>query len=154
MKHSVIEIVDVILRRLEEHPEALPTETGLRSWLSRQGFNKREIDAAMKLVKPGFAVAAHHQAQPQMRNSVRQLSIIEEYKLSPEARNALTRLELYGFLDPYDREMILDYLNHFDGEVGMDELDYLLSWMVCGGRDVAFQQTLFDVFEGKKDTLH
>jgi len=154
MKHSVTEIVDVILRRLEEHPEALPTETGLRSWLSRQGFNKREIDAAMKLVKPGFAVAAHRQAQPQMQNSVRLLSIAEEYKLTPEARNALARLELYGLIDPYDREMILDYLNHFDGEVGMDELDYLLSWMVCSGRDVAFQQTLFDVFEGKKDTLH
>lgn len=154
MKHSVTEIVDVILRRLEEHPEALPTETGLRSWLSRQGFNKREIDAAMKLVKPGFAVAARRQAQPQMQNSVRLLSILEEYKLTPEARNALTRIELYGLIDPYDREMILDYLNHFEGEVGMDELDYLLSWMVCSGRDVAFQQTLFDVFEGKKDTLH
>ena len=154
MKHSVTDIVDVILRRLEEHPEALPSEKGLRSWLSRQGFNKREIDAAMKLVKPGFICAPHPMAQTQTQNSVRMLSIIEEYKLTPEARNALARLELYGLLDPYDREMILDYLNHFDGEVGLDELDYLLSWMICSGRDVAYQQTLFDVFEGKKDTLH
>jgi uncharacterized protein Smg (DUF494 family) len=152
MKHSVTDIVDVILRRLEEHPEALPSEKGLRSWLSRQGYNKHEIDAAMKLVQPGFASAI--QPERQTQNSMRLLSIIEEYKLTPEARNALIRLELYGLLEPYDREMVLDYLNHFDGEVGLDELDYLLSWMVCSGRDVAYQQTLFDVFEGNKDTLH
>ena len=154
MKHSVTDIVDVILRRLQEHPEALPSEKGLRSWLSRQGYNKREIDAAIKLVKPGFPSVPHPITPTQTQSSVRLLSILEEYKLTPEARNALARLELYGLLDPYDREMILDYLNHFDGEVGLDELDYLLSWMVCSGRDVAYQQTLFDVFEGKKDTKH
>jgi uncharacterized protein Smg (DUF494 family) len=154
MKHSVTDIVDVILRRLQEHPEALPSEKGLRSWLSRQGYNKREIDAAIKLVKPGFPSVPHPMTPTQTQSSVRLLSILEEYKLTPEARNALARLELYGLLDPYDREMILDYLNHMDGEVGLDELDYLLSWMVCSGRDVAYQQTLFDVFEGKKDTKH
>ena len=154
MKHSVTDIVDVILRRLQEHPEALPSEKGLRSWLSRQGYNKREIDAAIKLVKPGFPSVPHPMTPTQTQSSVRLLSILEEYKLTPEARNALARLELYGLLDPYDREMVLDYLNHFDGEVGLDELDYLLSWMVCSGRDVAYQQTLYDVFEGKKDTQH
>ena len=154
MKHSVTDIVDVILRRLQEYPEALPSEKGLRSWLSRQGYNKREIDAAIKLVKPGFPSVPHPMTPTQTQSSVRLLSILEEYKLTPEARNALARLELYGLLDPYDREMILDYLNHMDGEVGLDELDYLLSWMVCSGRDVAYQQTLFDVFEGKKDTKH
>ncbi len=154
MKHSVTDIVDVILRRLQEHPEALPSEKGLRSWLSRQGYNKREIDAAIKLVKPGFPSVPHPMTPTQSQSSVRLLSILEEYKLTPEARNVLARLELYGLLDPYDREMILDYLNHMDGEVGLDELDYLLSWMVCSGRDVAYQQTLFDVFEGKKDTKH
>jgi len=154
MKHSVTDIVDVILRRLQEHPEALPSEKGLRSWLSRQGYNKREIDAAIKLVKPGFPSVPHPITPTQTQSSVRLLSILEEYKLTPEARNALARLEIYGLLDPYDREMILDYLNHLDGEVGLDELDYLLSWMVCSGRDVAYQQTLFDVFEGKKDTQH
>jgi uncharacterized protein Smg (DUF494 family) len=152
MKHSVTDIVDVIMRRLQERPGPLPSEKGLRSWLSRQGYNKREIDAAMKLVNPRFSSAPH--VAPQGQNSVRLLSIIEEYKLTPEARNALLRLDLYGLLDPYDREMILDYMNHLEGEVGLEELDYLLSWMVCSGRDVGYQQTLFDVFEDKKGTLH
>jgi len=38
--------------------------------------------------------------------------------------------------------------------VGVDELDYLVAWMVCGGRDIGFQQTLFDLFEDKDKTLH
>ena len=152
MKHSLTDIVDVILRRLQERPGPVPSEKGLRTWLSRQGYNKREIDAAMKLVNPRFHSASY--TAPQARTSVRLLSILEEYKLTPEARNALARLDLYGLLDPYDREMILDYLNHLEGEVGLAELDYLLSWMVCSGRDIGYQQTLFNVFEGKKDTLH
>jgi uncharacterized protein Smg (DUF494 family) len=152
MKHSLTDIVDVILRRLQERPGTLPSEKGLRTWLSRQGYNKREIDAAMKLVNPRFCGASHRARQGQ--NSIRLLSILEEYKLTPEARNALSRLDLYGLLDPYDREMILDYMNHLEGEVGLEELDYLLSWMVCSGRDVGYQQTLFDVFEDKKGMMH
>jgi hypothetical protein len=50
--------------------------------------------------------------------------------------------------------MVLDYLNHYEGEVGLEELDYLLSWMVCSNRDVEFQQTFYNVFEGKGDTVH
>jgi len=33
-------------------------------------------------------------------------------------------------------------------------LDYLLSWVVCGGRDVESQQTIFSVLEGDGGTLH
>jgi uncharacterized protein Smg (DUF494 family) len=152
MKHSLIELVDVIIRRIQEHPEGVPSEKGLRSWLARQGYNKREIDAAMKLVRPRFSAQPTRAAPTQ--NSVRLLSVYEEYKLTPEARDTLVRLELYGMLDAYEREMILDYLDHFEGEVGMEELDYLVSWMVCSGRDVGFQQTLSNVVEGKEDTRH
>lgn len=152
MKHSLIELVDVIIRRMQEHPEAAPSEKGLRSWLARQGYNKREIDAAMKLARPRFSAKPRTVAPTQ--SSVRLLSVYEEYKLTPEARDTLVRLELYGMLDAYERETILDYLDHFDGEVGMEELDYLVSWMVCSGRDVGFQQTLFNVVEGKEDTRH
>jgi len=81
-------------------------------------------------------------------------SAYEEYKLSPQARQALTRLEVYGLLEPYEREMILDYANHFEGHVDIEELDYLLSWMVCSNRDVECQQTFYSVFEGKGETLH
>jgi uncharacterized protein Smg (DUF494 family) len=151
MKHSLTKLVDVILRRIQENPGALPSEKGLRRWLAGQGYDKREIDAAMKLVVPRFTGAPANE-QPHM--TVRMLSAYEEYKLSIEARNALVRLEVYGLLSPYEREMVLDYLNHYEGEVGLEELDYLLSWMVCSNRDVEFQQTFYNVFEGKGDTVH
>ncbi|HRK34342.1 MAG TPA: DUF494 family protein, partial [Candidatus Hydrogenedentes bacterium] len=147
MKASITKLVDVILRRIEEYPDGVPTETGLRTWLTRQGYNKRDIDAAMKLIAPRFV-------QPSVREEnrpwvARSLSLFEEYKLTPEARNALARLEFYGLLDPIEREAILDRLNHFDSEIGLDELDYLISWVVCGNRDFESQQTIFGVMDGE-----
>ncbi|HOV73189.1 MAG TPA: DUF494 family protein [Candidatus Hydrogenedentes bacterium] len=152
MKPSLVELVNAIIRRIQERPDATPSEKGLRSWLARQGFKKHEIDAAMKLMRPRFPDNAKQDGNPHL--SVRLLSPQEEYKLSPEARNILLRLELYGMINPMEREMILDHLGHFEGEVGVDELDYLVAWMVCGGRDIGFQQTLFDLFEDKDKTLH
>ena len=152
MKPSLVELVNAIIRRIQERPDAAPSEKGLRSWLARQGFKKNEIEAALKLVRPRFPEGVEPERNPM--TSERLLSPQEEYKLTPEARNIFHRLELYGMIDPYEREMILEHLSHFEGEVGVDELDYLVAWMVCGGRDVGFQQTLFDLFEGGDKTLH
>lgn len=152
MKQSLLKLVDVILRKIDEHPEAPQSEGVIRTWLQRQGYNKRDIEAAIRLMRPHFA------ALPQIDNyrpgSVRLLSIYEDYKLTSEARDALARLERYGLLDVYEREMILDRLGQFEGEVGLDELDYLLNTVVYGGRDVESQQTLFNILEGTGDTLH
>ena len=65
MKQSLIELVDVILRRIQEQPERAKSESGLRKWLAGQGYKKRDIDAAMKLV--GARIAPEqmaHQSQP------------------------------------------------------------------------------------------
>jgi uncharacterized protein Smg (DUF494 family) len=152
MKPSLVELVDVIIRRIQEKPEAAPSEKGLRSWLTRQGYNQREIDAALNLVRPRFRTSPYGSDENPI--TVRLLSPVEESKLTVEARNALVRLELYGMIDGYEREMILDYTNHFEGVVGLDELDYLLSWIVCSCHDVGYQETLFHVFEGKEHRLH
>ena len=153
MKPSLVKLVDVILRKIEEHPAgAQVSESGIRSWLVRQGYNKREIDAALKLVRP--CLEPDHRIIQHSPVSARVLSALEEYKLTAEARDALVRLELYQLIDPQEREMILDRLNHFDSEVGIEELDYLLSWVVCGGRDVESQQTILNVLERQADTLH
>ena len=152
MKQSLMKLVDVILRKMEEQPEVRQSESGLRSWLAGEGYSKRDIDAAMKLVGPRF--------RPQVRmedyrpGPVRALSIFEEQKMSPEARSAFARLEFYGLIDPYEREMILDRLGHFDGEVGLEELDYLLSWVVCSARDYESQHTIYNVLEGETDKFH
>jgi len=152
MKHSLVELVDVIIRRIQERPEALPSEKGIRSWLASKGYNKTEIDAAIKLVRPRVAeVAPEYEAGSW---SARSFTAYEECKISPEARSALARLEVYGLLTPLEREMVCDHLNHYEGEVGMEELDYLLSWMVCSSRPVEFQQTFYSVFEGQGETLH
>jgi uncharacterized protein Smg (DUF494 family) len=152
MKHSLVELVDVIIRRIQERPDALPSEKGIRSWLSSKGYKKSEIDAALKLVRPRVAEVVP--GFEGYQTTARTLTVYEECKLSPEARSALARLDVYGLLAPYEREMILEQLNHYEGEVGLEELDDLLSWMVCSNHDVEFQQTFYNVFEGKNETLH
>ncbi len=152
MKQSLVELVDVILQKLREHPEQPPTERGLRTWLIRQGYKKGDIDAALKLVKPRMlSDAPHVEERPR---SLRMFSALEDLKLAPEARNALVRLAVYELLEPFELEMILDRLYTFEGEVGLAELDYLLAWVVLPNRDVEFQQTLYNVLENKDDTLH
>ena len=153
MKHSLTELVDDILQRLEEHPDAAPTEHGLRSWLTRQGYTKNDIEAVLKLVRPRVA-ALKKTLDRRGPVSVRQLTPYEEYKLTPEARDALARLELHGLVDPYEREMILERLAQFEGEVGLDELDYLLSWLIYSTRDVETQQTIYNVFENNRKSVH
>jgi uncharacterized protein Smg (DUF494 family) len=152
MKQSLVELVDVILQKLQEHPEKPPTERGLRSWLVRQGYNKGDIEAALKLVKPRILTGTPNLEQ--RPRSIRMFSALEDLKLAPEARNALVRLSVYELLESFELEMILDRLYTFEGEVGLAELDYLLAWVVLPNRDVEFQQTLYNVLENKEDTLH
>lgn len=152
MKQSLVKLVGVILKKIQDEPDVTPSESGIRSWLIGQGYNKRDIEAAMKLVRPRFVTRP--KVQDHRERAFRTLSVYEEYKLTPEARNALVRLEMYGLIDPFEREIMLDRLNHFDGSVGLEELDYLLSWVVCGNRDVESQQTLYTILEGQRDPFH
>ncbi len=152
MKQSLTKLVDVILKRIEEQTDSIPSESGIRTWLAGQGYKKRDIDAAMKLVGRRFSQTPI--VVERYPRAVRTLSLLEEYKLSAPARDALARLELYGLIDPMEREMILDRLNHFEGEVGLEELDYLISWVVCGGRDFESQQTIYGVMEGEEEVFH
>ncbi|MBI4557877.1 MAG: DUF494 family protein [Candidatus Hydrogenedentes bacterium] len=152
MKPSLTKLVDVILRKIQETPEAPPSESGLRTWLAHQGYKQRDIDAAFKLVRP--RLPGRPSVERQRPATLRNLSVYEDYKLTPEARDALARLELYGLIDGYEREMILDRLGQFEAEVGLEELDYLLSWLVCSGRDVESQHTIYSVLEGRKPNLH
>ncbi len=152
MKQSLVELVSVIKQHLEEHGETPPTENGVRKWLTRQGYKKPEIDEAFKLMQHSFGVAV----QPPTRNpaSVRHLSSYETYKLSREAREALVRLELYDLIEPFELEILLERLAQIDGEAGIEDLDYLLSWMMCATRNTESQQTIYNVLEGTEGTLH
>jgi len=152
MKQVLSELINVILQRLEEHPESPPTEHGMRKWLAGQGYTKRDIDAAMRLV--GAELPSDRPESRRTTGTVRHLSNVEAYKLSKEARDALARLELYELIDPYEREMVMDRVAQMEGQVTLEDLDYLLSWFLMGTRDVESQQTLYQVFEGSGGTLH
>jgi len=152
MKQTLVKLVDAILKRMEDHPESARTEKGIRAWLVREGYSKRDIDAALRLVRPHFETARSTEVAG--FGTIRALSLDEEQRLTREARDALVRLELYGLINPFERELILERLNHFEGEVGMAELDFLLSWAVCSTRDVESQQTIYNVLEGDGQTFH
>ena len=76
MKQSFTKLVDVILQKLAEQPDTASAETGLRSWLKRQGYATRDIDAALKMVDPDFVRATGGESGP---GKVRQLSAYESY---------------------------------------------------------------------------
>jgi len=152
MKQSLIKLVDVILRKIQEDSDKPISENGLRNWLLNEGYQKRDIEAAINLLRPRFDTL--QPANEEAPLAMRTFSSFEAFKLAPEARDAIVRLEQYGLIDGYEREMILDRLNHFEGEIGLEELDYLVSWVVCGSRDVESQQTIYNVLDGTKQTLH
>ena len=151
MKQSLAKIVDVILQCLEDQSEAPPSEHGLRKFLAGQGYKKGDIDAALQMVGARYVSPPIAERSP---GAIRQLSSYEAYKLSIEARDALVRLEMYELIGPQERELLLDRLGQFEGEVGLDDLDYLVSWVMCTTRDFESQQTIYTVFEGNRDNLH
>jgi uncharacterized protein Smg (DUF494 family) len=152
MKHSLIELVDAIIQEIQKNPAEPVSEYGIRKWLARQGYNKRDIEDALRVVKPRFEDGPR--VLVQNPGAVRHFSSYEEAKMSAEARNALVRLELYELIEPYERELLLDRLEHFEGDVGLEELDYLLSWVIGENRDVEYQHTLYNVLEDSNDMLH
>ena len=152
MKQSLTKLVNVILQRIQDQPETRLSESGIRTWLVRQGYAKRDIDAAIKMMRPRFASLPHIREGGPGR--IRHLSDYERYKLSDGARNALVRLELYELIDPSERELLLERLDQFEGEIGVSELDYLLSWLILPGRDVEYQQTIYNILDGNDLTLH
>jgi Smg protein len=152
MKQSLSKLVDVILEKIEENPDKMTSESGIRAWLRGQGYGPRDIDAAMRLL--GRRIEPRPAPQTSGLTAIRVYSEWEESKLSPEARQALTRLELHGLLDAYEREMILDKAYQIEGRIDVDGLDYLLGWVAGSLRDVESQRTLYDVLDDRKDLYH
>lgn len=149
MKTSIAELITVIKQRLQARPEDKLNDPNLRRWLSRKGYSKGDIDAALRVMH-----ARGNAPQRRLPGLVRQLSTHEAIKLSPQVRETLARLDLYEMLDPFTRELVLERLQQMEGEVGMDELDYALSWAYAPARDVESLQTLYNIFDGASETVH
>ncbi len=150
MKQSLSQLVNVILEKLAEQPGG-SGEGGIRTWLLRQGYAQRDIDAAMKMATRRSGSGMPHSTRP---SGLRHLSEYESLRLSPEAKAALMRLEMYELIEPAEREALLERLDQIEGAVGLPDLEYLLSWIVCPTRDVETQQTLFAVLDGKTGRKH
>ncbi len=152
MKDIITELVDVILRKVQENPHHPPSPGGLRKWLRGQGYAQNDIDAAMRLAVSKATEA--NKGVDHMLPAARIYTLAEELKMSKDAREALKRLELYALIDAYEIEAILERMYQFEGEVGLEELDYLVNWVVCGARDVETQRTIYDVLDKEPQTYH
>jgi hypothetical protein len=134
MKAPITEIITVILQRLEQRPESKLSDPGLRRWLTRKGYSLGDIETAIHMMQPR--------------------SDVPERRMPGAVRDTFARLDLYEMLDPFTRELIIDRLSQFEGEVGMEELDYALSWAFAPARDVETIQTLYTIFDGASETVH
>ena len=152
MKTSVVKAVHAVLRQMEETPGALATESKVRSWLARQGFNKRDIEAAIKLMSTRLAGSLSVESSGP--RAIRQFAPFEYARLSADARSALMRLEMNDLIDPMEREMIIERLLHHEGDMDMEALDYLLSAVFGAMRNVEAQNAMFSTLEGFGPTVH
>ncbi len=151
MKVSVSKLVDVILEQLDASRDKPPSEKAMRTLLIRQGYNRRDIDSAFKVIKTQLSgEPAFYDAAP----AVRQLAFYENAKIQREVHHAMTRLELMGLINPMEREMLLERFLHTDGEADMESLDFALSYILGCTRNAETQQTLLNVFEGYGPTVH
>ncbi len=152
MKPIVTELVDVIVQLIQKNFEGTLTENAVRGFLLEKGYAKPDIDAALAMVGP--SLGTHCKWTSRRPWVTRALSLYEQYKMSRDASLALYRLEHLGLLDFYEREMVLDHLSHFEGRVGIEELEELLSRLVCEGRDAEFQRTISELVMDAKPRLH
>ena len=150
MKTSITQIIDKIVQKLEENTRDMPYEAGIRSWLRKQGYSAKDVDAAIKEVKPQLD-SWNGQLLPR---HTRVLSPYEAFLLSPAAKSALQRLEMYGLIGVAEREIMLERLEQFEGEIDLGTLEYVLSTQICSGLDVAHQQILYQVLDGSEDYFH
>lgn len=151
MKEMVAELVSVILQRSQETGVSPAADKNMRSWLSAKGYKKRDIEAAMKVIHSRLQSGPKTNAR---HGAMRQLSAWEYSKMTAEARAALARLDQYEMLSGYEREMLLERVSQMEGEVTIDDLDYLVSWLLCSVRDVETQNTIYQIFEGEKRVLN
>lgn len=151
MKVSVAKLVTVILERMAATHGKMPTEKAMRSFLLRQGYNRKDIDSAIEIINTHFSQKPSYTAQSP---PVRQLAFYESTKITMEVHQAMTRLELMGLLDPYEREVLLERFIHSDGQADMEALDFALSYVVGTGRNAETQQTMLTVLEGYSPTIH
>lgn len=151
MKPAITKLVDKIIRKLQESGGDAPSEAGLRIWLRREGHPAKDVDAALAVVRPELSPQPNQGVAPR---STRVLSPWEAYFLTPEARAALSRLEMYGVIGATEREMILERLDQYDGEVDMSTLEYMLTTQICPGLDVAHQEMVYQIFDGRTDMYH
>ena len=151
MKISVAELVSVILEEMNGTSGKPFTEKAVRSHLIKQGYKRQDIDSAFKVIHTHLSEKpVMHETMP----SLRHLAFFESNKIHTDVHHAMTRLELMGLLEPYEREMLLERFIHAEGQADMEALDFALCYIIGAGRNAEAQQAMFSIFEGFSPTMH
>lgn len=150
MKTSITQILDKIVQKLQENTNSVPSEAGIRNWLCKQGYSASDVDEALNELKPQLE-SMNSQSVPL---HTRVLSPYESFLLTTEAKSALMRLELYGLIGMAEREILLERLEQYEGEIDLGGLEYVLSTHICVGYDVAHQQIMYQVLDGSEGYFH
>lgn len=151
MKLSVAKLVNEILEHLVSATGKAPSEKAMRTFLLRRGYNRRDIESAIEFINAHLVERPVYSRQSL---SVRHLAFYESTKITQDAYQAMTRLELMGLLDPMEREVLLERFIHSEGQADMEALDFALSYFIGTARNAETQQTMISVFEGYSPTLH
>jgi uncharacterized protein Smg (DUF494 family) len=150
MKTSITQLVDKIVQKLQENTTAVPSVAGIRNWLCKQGYCASDVDEALQELKPQL----DSMSSLSVPQHTRVLSPYESFLLTSEAKSALMRLELYGLIGMAEREILLERLEQYEGEIDLGGLEYVLSTHICAGYDVAHQQIMFQVLDGSEGYFH
>lgn len=151
MKVSVAKLVNVILERMAFSNDKPPSEKAMRSYLLQEGYKRCDIDTALELISTHLAERPVYKTEAP---AIRQLAFYEAAKIHQDVHHAMTRLEIMGLLDPFEREFLLERFIHTEGQADMEALDFALSYVIGAARNVEAQQALLSVFEGFSPTYH
>ena len=147
------EIIAVIMNEVEQHPNKPHMEASLRSYLVRKGFKPEDVVFALYMLRNHIEESSTCTLTDP--GAIRQFIPYEANKIrNPEVRSALARLELYKLISSLERELIIERLVQFDGEITFFELEFVVTWVIAGTRNVDAANTTFSVLHRDADALN
>lgn len=160
MKENVLEVLMYLFENyMDEDSELNTDQQALVSKLSQAGFQNTEITKAFAWLED-LSTMCDDDAKGLISNtpqSVRHFSSNEEKKLDAITRGFLLRLEQYGILDGFSRELVVDRIMALETEeIDLEQLKWVVMMVLYNRPDreetYAWLEDL--VFEDIQDAVH
>ncbi|NOZ09570.1 MAG: DUF494 domain-containing protein [Gammaproteobacteria bacterium] len=160
MKENVLEVLMYLFENyMDEDSELNTDQQALVSKLSQAGFQSTEITKAFAWLED-LSTMCDDEAKGLISNtpqSVRHFSLDEEKKLDAITRGFLLRLEQYGILDGFSRELVVDRIMALETEeIDLEQLKWVIMMVLYNRPDreetYAWLEDL--VFEDIQDAVH